>query len=474
MAGIPTGDLASDPSGHHKVALWASSLRQWLRAHPALLFVVVGLVIPNAVCLGAIAAGIGTPVRAAAIIGYFAVVLSVRLFPLPVAVALFFGVLAYDIASTIGLLFNLGFFDLVIILRFARQVDFFSSPLYLALGALIAATSGLALWLLIAERQTLRQARLGPPLAILLLVSGIDAAANTSPHYDFGSAMAAGHPFESAAKASGFEAMALGPDKRNLLLVIVEGLGVLEASRNQARVVAPLMENPALRRRFTVSSGETTYYGSTTAAELRELCATRQSFQELLDDRTPTFAADCLPAVLNRHGYQTHAVHSFGARMFDRYQWWPKIGFRDRKFFSNLDQRLPRCGAVWVGMCDTAVVGTLKKTLEDRSHPQFVYFLTLNTHIPIRPGEHSHTYPCKDDGGVFGRKTVCDMANMWRDVFASVARLAADKDLAPTDVLIVGDHAPPLWSRRDRGMFKPGKVPWIRLAWKGGDGTATR
>jgi hypothetical protein len=29
--------------------------------------------------------------------------------------------------------------------------------------------------------------------------------------------------------------------------------------------------------------------------------------------------------------------------------------------------------------------------------------------------------------------------------------------------MVVGDHAPPLWSRAGREMFMPGQVAWYRL-----------
>jgi hypothetical protein len=29
--------------------------------------------------------------------------------------------------------------------------------------------------------------------------------------------------------------------------------------------------------------------------------------------------------------------------------------------------------------------------------------------------------------------------------------------------MLVGDHAPPLWSKAGRNLFTPGKVTWVRL-----------
>ncbi len=36
--------------------------------------------------------------------------------------------------------------------------------------------------------------------------------------------------------------------------------------------------------------------------------------------------------------------------------------------------------------------------------------------------------------------------------------------MPPTDILIVGDHAPPLWYRKARDLFTTGEVSWFRLS----------
>ncbi|MGO3930203.1 hypothetical protein NP284_18045 [Rhodopseudomonas pseudopalustris] len=55
------------------------------------------------------------------------------------------------------------------------------------------------------------------------------------------------------------------------------------------------------------------------------------------------------------------------------------------------------------------------------------------------------------------------MAELWRDVFEGVAQLARDPALGQPEILVVGDHGPPLWSKRGRAQFEPGKVAWYRL-----------
>jgi hypothetical protein len=55
------------------------------------------------------------------------------------------------------------------------------------------------------------------------------------------------------------------------------------------------------------------------------------------------------------------------------------------------------------------------------------------------------------------------MAELWHDFFNAVSKLALDPSIAPAEILIVGDHAPPLWSKLGRAEFAAGKVAWYRL-----------
>jgi hypothetical protein len=45
-------------------------------------------------------------------------------------------------------------------------------------------------------------------------------------------------------------------------------------------------------------------------------------------------------------------------------------------------------------------------------------------------------------------------------MFRAVAKLALDPAIAPAEILVVGDHAPPLWPTNGRAEFEAGKVAW--------------
>jgi hypothetical protein len=279
----------------------------------------------------------------------------------------------------------------------------------------------------------------------------------------FGTAVAAGRGFESAAVVSGFDEAASGAGRRNMLVVIVESMGAFHDPALQGLLAAPL-DHPGIAARYEVSLGTAPYVGSTTAGEMRELCGTRASYTALLSGDVH----DCLPARLAAQGYATLGFHAYTATMFDRRDWWPRLGLQETRFHEDLHPELVRrCGRVFIGACDADIPARLHAAVVASDRPVFLYWLTLNTHVPIRFGEGRPRLDCAQ-GGPHRNTEVCAMTEMWMDVMESVVALATDPGLPPFEILVVGDHAPPLWSRQGRGLFVPGEVSWFRLTPKGG------
>ena len=262
---------------------------------------------------------------------------------------------------------------------------------------------------------------------------------------------------DSAADSSGFRKTVLGHSGRNALLVVVEALGHFTNAQQQ-EILLQSFSNPDLRKRYDVTTGTTTYYGSTTAAELRELCDTRESYQAIIDG----LQLDCIPHQMEARGYRTVALHGFTSKFFQRDAWYPKLGFEKRIFGEDLVGTTYRqCGGPFRGPCDVDLVPLISHELQSTRKPTFFYWMTLSTHVPIAPREGTPQLGCEKGGGAMRQLDVCYMSEMWADVLSSLARMTAD--IPPTDILIVGDHAPPLWSKAGRQLFTPGKVTWVRL-----------
>ncbi len=424
-----------------------------------MLLALVALVLPNAVALAVMAAGVSLPTRSAAILGYVtAVLLARRTWPI-LAVPIYLLVAICDLSTTIGRVFHLSLLDFAIAARYAPEVGLADSLRHVAATMAVAMTLGLAIILMVRARGAIQAAAMLPTVVLGVGVAGVDLWATTSPHYQFGAAFAVGRPFESAAISSGFNRIEPRRGGPNVLVVVVESLGAFGSPDYQA-LLSTAFATPALTERYVMTSGTTTFFGSTTAGEMRELCGSRESFTAVLDGAS----RDCLPARFAAAGYRTAGFHAYAGAMFDRRLWWPLIGLQVMTFLEEMEPELARsCGRIFAGACDGDVAGRVKAYANAAQGPAFLYWLTLNSHVPVQPGDGNGRLNCAG-GGPLGNEEVCTMAELWLDVFDSVVALATDPRLPPFEILVVGDHGPPLWSRSARNLFRPGEVSWFRLS----------
>ena len=426
-------------------------------SNPTLLLCIAGIVLPNALSLGALLMGIGAPPRTAAIAAYATLVLVARIAPRPLTVALYLAVALYDAIATIALMFNLAPNEVGLALHLSAELNLFSSPLYVALGISLAILLVANIAVLTLKRDALRHGSAPVLMGACMVFAATDFLVNTSPHYHFGTLYAVGQPMESAMDSSGFNTAMSQASGRNVLVVVVEAMGQFADPKHEAFLLQAFAESD-LRKRYDVSNGTTTYFGSTTSAELRELCDSREPYAAIIQG----LKLDCLPQRMAARGYRTIALHGFTGKFFERELWYPKLGFETMIFGEQIAETTQRqCGGPFRGPCDVDLVPMIADELRNTTTPTFFYWLTLSTHVPIAPREGTPQLDCDRSGGVMHHVEVCYMAEMWSDVLSKLARMTAD--IPPTDILIVGDHAPPIWSKAGRSLFTPGKVPWVRL-----------
>jgi hypothetical protein len=456
----PPATTEFDSSAGHRGQGWRTLFSKLSSPHARLL--AGGLLIPNILSLATMTSliDIGLPPRPAAIALYASIAILARRIPFLLTVVLFLAVLTFDVVQTLSLMFGLGPSDLIAAIDQARRIHFFASPLYFALiGTLVVTTAGTLVCL--RPRTVLMNASALVLFVMALAFGALDYISNVSPHYYFGSTMGRDEPVQSAAEVSGFM-RAAGADGNNVVLVMVESLGYLRDQAARARIAEPLYD-PAIAKDYVITSGHTVYFGSTTSGEMRELCNTRTFYKEYVQKDADT----CLPDLLAARGYSSIAVHGFAGGMFERESWYPTIGFEQELFRDDLVKSTHRvCGSAFLGACDAdlaPVISSVSREAGKNGKPRFIYWLTLNTHIPVAPGQALTDFHCEEQDGVFGRPRVCRMAELWHDVFNVVAKIARDPAVAPADILVVGDHAPPLWSKRGRAQFVPGQVAWYRL-----------
>ncbi|HKX80606.1 MAG TPA: sulfatase-like hydrolase/transferase [Novosphingobium sp.] len=332
------------------------------------------------------------------------------------------------------------------------------SPEYAIAGALLLAIMGTAIHL--APRVRPFSGWMQPlyaALAVMLFIN-LDGALAFDGRQLHRSLPSAGTPIDSAVRHAQLSPAA--KPRHNVLIIMVEALGMPSTPEERA-IFASDWNRPEWSRRYDVRQGTTRYFGSTTNGELRELCDRWAHYSGFDFDH-----ADCLPHRFQRAGYETTAMHSFGGQLFDRRNWYPKIGFENLAFSDELwREGAGRCPGVFPGACDADVPAIIGRKLAGARKPQFIYWLTLNTHVPVVEDDALGTNHCSVGPKEWRAEYpgLCRLFQLHHILADRISALAMSPELPPTDILIVGDHKPPLFDRASNGRFDPGHVPWVYL-----------
>ena len=264
--------------------------------------------------------------------------------------------------------------------------------------------------------------------------------------------------FENASVAAHANAMA-----PNVVLILVESWGKsLDAGLERSLVLPYVDKN--LFERYTMSEGTVPFYGPTVAGEARELCGSAMGFGLL--SATAAELNGCLPENMHRKGYHSTAVHGYHARMFDRGEWYRRIGFDESWFLDRLQQEgLPVCPGPFPGICDAAASAWIGDRLQrDADSPQFVYWVTLNSHLPVPvPNDVKAPPSCSENAITAESTAICSWYQLVFNVHRSVSELALRPTKRPTIFLIVGDHTPPFSSMQLKSHFSNQAVPYVLL-----------
>ncbi|GFE72811.1 hypothetical protein NTCA1_04600 [Novosphingobium sp. TCA1] len=359
----------------------------------------------------------------------------------------------------VAISFNLNAMTIFSSLQFLTELDLSKSPEYvLAIGVMI-----LALGLAIAfgprtpRLSTFDQKLVG--LAFVGFFILVDGAATAGTRGSYKMSAPAGTPIDSAI---GQNRLAPGSvSARNLIVILVESLGEPNNPHDRALFDAAWGAQ-RWSARYQVSRGTSAYFGSTTNAELRELCSVWADYESFDFD-----GSHCLPAQFRDAGFHTTAIHSFTSDFFERHAWYPKLGFQDRLFLPELlelDAR--RCGGVFAGACDPdipALIGDrLRKSGNQRN---LIYWLTLNSHLPVPEDYSLRTEDCRVSDPDWNRDfpMLCRSYMLQKRLADAIAQEVMKADFPEADILIVGDHMPPFFPRALRSRYDTGHVPWIML-----------
>ena len=247
---------------------------------------------------------------------------------------------------------------------------------------------------------------------------------------------------------------------RHLILVLIESWGLYAEDQANALIYAPLQALAHRRTDLELRTGAVAFLGSTVNGELRELCGLRSNSIRLPN---PAITLDgCLPHELAQRGYAGTAIHGFRSSMFNRNNWYPQAGFERSLFDRDLTKALgreSRCGATFPGTCDGDVPALIGKQLDQAaSRPQFVYWLTLNAHLPIYATDDPRAQlDCRASSVTALDEQQCRLVKLHRLVMQSLADLMAHRQ--DTALIVVGDHAPAFVSGQRRHSLSDTQVP---------------
>ncbi|HEX3470468.1 MAG TPA: sulfatase-like hydrolase/transferase, partial [Silvibacterium sp.] len=249
----------------------------------------------------------------------------------------------------------------------------------------------------------------------------------------------------------------------NLVLVVVESWGLARDPSLRRAMTEPYSDS-ALLAKYDVLRGTMPFQGPTTSGEGRELCQSHMG--AYVAQGTPEQLQRCLPMRLRRMGYRTLAVHGFNGEMYDRKNWYPKLGFEDIWFLDRLQAiGLPDCDGTFKGTCDDAIAAWLGDKLQQPGNaPLFVHWVTLNSHLPLwRPIQLKSPSSCSVSPITRNDPAVCSWYQLISVVSQSMRDLALKPQGRPTIFVIVGDHAPPFDRDFERSQFSATEVPFVIL-----------
>ena len=402
---------------------------------------------------------IGGPSRVLEIFATGMIGLVARRARFAVQLSLFLLLLTLSSMAFVSGLFGLSIKTMFFALRYVVELRPVASFEYLIVAGALLLTVALA-WRHLRRRQDFEAPlQLVAAGAMLIAVCAVDVWASAGTRGSYRGLPAADAPFSSAATQTDFGALAANGN--HLLVVMVEAWGVPRDPALRAKLLRRWRETD-IDRVYDVRFGSTPFWGSTTYGEMRELCGRWDDYHDLVEARDAT----CLPARLAAQGYRTTAIHGFDESFFRRTKWYPHVGFQQLLFREELmGAGAEKCGGVFPGACDRDVPAMIGERLKAAKGKQFVYWLTLNSHIPVPASEKLGTTDCARFDPALARDhaMICRLFSLWSDTNDGLARMLADPDLPPTDVLIVGDHAPPFFDRSQRTQFDAARVPWVLL-----------
>jgi len=247
-----------------------------------------------------------------------------------------------------------------------------------------------------------------------------------------------------------------------ILFIISESWGLPYNIKILESQLNPLYKDNLIKK---IKMGEVQTLGATVFGEFRELCEKIPSKLNFFNINEAPLE-NCLPNVMRNKGYKTISMHAADETAYDRTNWYPVIGIDEMFFRKELSTMLKKGDRLhcysFPGLCDDSLF-TITHNILNSDEKVFLYWLTLNSHHPFDKRDiiNYNKNICERDFHLGYDEGLCNYHNMHFQFFNGLAKMIRSDNLSGVEVLIVGDHPPPLNSEIARSYFNPRKVPFL-------------
>ncbi|MCO6504684.1 MAG: sulfatase-like hydrolase/transferase [Snodgrassella sp.] len=247
---------------------------------------------------------------------------------------------------------------------------------------------------------------------------------------------------------------------KKILFILNESWGIFipDGKKINPSVYAPLLDLPNVQ---FIAQGQNPAEHSTIMGEIRELCDLKAKSPNFVLGPYKKFE-QCVPLRLQKQGYQVQAFHASYAKMYDRKDWYPHMGLQNARFFPQFSN-IQQCHS-YPGACDYNIVHDISIANREAKDKSFIYWLTLNTHHPYSERDMlgQNRFDCKQ--ALFeGREEACRNLNLQHQFFQIVADEIKANGFKETDIIVVGDHSPPIMLDKYKDSFERDSVPFIHI-----------
>lgn len=247
-----------------------------------------------------------------------------------------------------------------------------------------------------------------------------------------------------------------------VLLVLVESWS---EPKNHKWLDTALQSLSQLHQNGRLRNWENGYFafnGATVEGEMRELCALAINGGYALQNIDDVHFSNCLPRQFAQKGHHTVAMHAASGTLYDRFNWYPKAGFKQVYFPESPELiRLPRCSS-FAGVCDSALFDVVGHTFDQ--HPKlFFYWMTLTSHAPYPKADI--VLPSRFDCAAHNlpeQTMLCRNYQMHTQFFDRLAQLLQKPQMKGTRVILVADHSSPTQDLGEAFKYLNGNhIPWV-------------